>query len=1058
MKTENKKTLRGSVLFTVVCVMALLVIFLTGTLALASASNNRAHKSYASSQASYTAKAAITSFTEAMQRDEGIVAAVQNMTGPLYPEVTIKNSAPAAPGTNPDNTMGVVGYYDSSNTWHANRIIVEPMGYYDAGHEGDPAYFHKETNWVYMDDGSGPKWTEVETVKITATCRVAKEEATISAYIKKKGSSGTNVPQTSKIKGLNTAGDGSFANGGMFTGGLGVGLKNSSPSTFLLNNACTAETSLTFVNGDLFAKTGSLSIKVKDSGSTPCSETVINGSLFVPNNPLVQLMSQYKMTSNYTQKQIPYLYVDGGMYFKSTITIVDLEDTSGDIDQPFNVFAGTIETENNLSINGDLYLMDEYNPRKTYKIETDQGDITLTAGDNIIKSSGSNNLYRWAENVATCDKTEDLIASHGGNIYCNGNLTIGAITIDGDVRVMGDCVINKNTTINGDLIVKGNLYIEEESAGKSHLKSVNKIYCDHVFGANAGTSGYRSYNNEYVEASDTQLGNLQKKTLPTRDLLEWNVGSHEGKTPGGEDEEAWKTLYYTWNAEYAPGMKLYQNNDDGSFTYAYADENFTDEAYTFVGNVDDIITSAKNGQLGTWDDKTTYALKTFINVDSGKLENELPHKYHDEYVNEWYTAHIDDGVMKSYPVYLVVVGTDTAGDPIYRETSIQSADDFMWYDSESQTLLTDAETWTHQDAYYLLKNFDGETTNERVGFAVAYYRESDQQLVSEYEATHTKKDSGFDASKITSYASYGAEAYPESMKRENIYGTYDQAGKFTPADAKTKIIKNLDEVRKEMDYDYVAKGFSENVYLTKVPSGHDCSKNAYVKTNPVQRNTDVWSSNGYIKEDCTLKGIAPEVITINPEGKEIWVVLDNFKLDGKDQSTYREIIVDLTNPANGLQEGKVCFLIKGTLNLKGSAIVNKELKDGVAFDYKKDWGIEFFGEKNTKIVCDQQCQFTGSFKCPFTTYKATHNGIYTADYTDEYGVNWKTDTEVTSIDITNNKPPIVGNALFSDIEECQNGFGLYYTESGQSGKSGGGQSAGFNTALGYYELGYFAGS
>ena len=83
MKTENKKTLRGSVLFTVVCVMALLVIFLTGTLALASASNNRAHKSYASSQASYTAKAAITSFTEAMQRDEGIVAAVQNMTGPL---------------------------------------------------------------------------------------------------------------------------------------------------------------------------------------------------------------------------------------------------------------------------------------------------------------------------------------------------------------------------------------------------------------------------------------------------------------------------------------------------------------------------------------------------------------------------------------------------------------------------------------------------------------------------------------------------------------------------------------------------------------------------------------------------------------------------------------------------------------------------------------------------------------------------------------------------------------------------------------------------------------
>jgi len=1056
MKTENKKTLRGSVLFTVVCVMALLVIFLTGTLALASASNNRAHKSYASSQASYTAKAAITSFTEAMQRDEGIVAAVQNMTGPLYPEVTIKNSAP---GGAADNRIGVVGYYDSSNTWHANRIVVEPMGYYDAGHEGDPAYFHKETNWVYMDDGSGPKWTEVETVKITATCRVAKEEATISAYIKKKGSSGSNVPQTSKIKGLNTAGSGSFANGGRFTGGLGVGLKNNTPSKFTLDNACEIETSLTFINGDLNAKTGNFYINVKDSGSTPCSETVINGNLWVKNDNFIELNKQYQMTSDYTQKQIPYIYINGGLSFASQSSMVTQDNSDGkasDREQPFNVFAGTIKTPNWITISGDLYLMDEYSYKDSYTVETESTPIIMRKGDNYLGETSTSKLYRWVENTYDTDKTHNKTdtqnESHGGNVYCNGNLTLKEITIDGDVRVKGDCVIKGNVSITGNLVVGGTLY-------KEGNLTVAKIYCDNVFGANEGTSGYRSYDNEYVEASDTQLANLQKVNLPTRDLLEWNVGSHEGKTPGGEDEDAWKTLYYTWNAEYAPGMKLYQNNDDGSFTYAYADENFTDEAYTFVGNVDDIITSAKNGQLGTWDDKTTYALNTFINVDSGKLDYEIPHKFTTIDHGTWVEQR-DDGVMKSYPVYLVVVGTDTAGDPIYRETSIQADEDFMWYDSESQTLLTDAETWTHQDAYYLLKNFDGETTDERVGFAVAYYRESDQQLVSEYEATHTKKESGIDASKITSYASYGAEAYPESMKRENIYGTYDQAGKFTPADTKTKIIKNLDEVRKEMDYDDVKGDFNESSYCISVPSGHDCSKNAYVKTNPVQRNTDVWSSNGYIKEDCTLKGIAPEVITINPEGKEIWVVLDNFDLNGKDNGSYREIVVDLTNPSNGLQEGKVCFLIKGTLKVKGSAIVNKELKDGIAFDYKKDWGIEFFGEKNTKIVCDQPCQFTGSFKCPFTSYTAAKNGIYTADYTDEYGVEWKSKPfgQTRGEDYTANKPPLIGNALFSDIINAQNDFGLYYTESGQSGKGGGGQGAGFNTALGYYELGYFAGS
>ena len=66
MKTEKKKTLRGSALFTVVAVMAILILFLTGTLALASASNSRAHKSYSVSQASYTARSAIMSFRKAM--------------------------------------------------------------------------------------------------------------------------------------------------------------------------------------------------------------------------------------------------------------------------------------------------------------------------------------------------------------------------------------------------------------------------------------------------------------------------------------------------------------------------------------------------------------------------------------------------------------------------------------------------------------------------------------------------------------------------------------------------------------------------------------------------------------------------------------------------------------------------------------------------------------------------------------------------------------------------------------------------------------------------------
>jgi hypothetical protein len=1035
MKTENKKTLRGSVLFTVVCVMALLIIFLSGTLALASASNNRAHKSYAASQANYTARAAITSFTEAMQRDEGIVAAVQNMTGPLYPEVTIKETAGGAN----DGSIGVIGYYDASNKWHANQIIVEPMGYYEAGHEGDPNYFHKDTNWVYMDDGSGAKWTEVETVKITATCRVAKEEATISAYIKKKGSSGSQVPQTSKIKGLNTAGNGSFANGGRFTGGLGVGLKNNKPSKFTLDNACEIETSLTFVNGDLNAKTDTFYIDIKDTGTVPCSETVINGNLYIKNREAVQLNKQYEMKADYTQKQIPYLYINGGLTFGSQSDLVVQDNSDGhaaDREQPYNVFAGTISTPERITIAGDLYLMDEYSYNEAYSIETEGQPVILRKGDNHLGDSGTSQLYRWVENTYDTDKkhnkTDTQNDSHGGSVYCNGNLTLSHFNVSGDVRVMGDCVIKDGVSITGNLVVGGTLYAESNYSAAA-------VYCDNVVDSSEGSVGYREWDNEYVPASDSQPEGLVKVDLPKRQMLEWNVGNHEGKTPGGGTDDAWKTVYYTWNIEYAPGMKLYQNDADGSFTYAYADENFTDEGYTFVGNVDDIISDAVNGQTGTWDDKTTYALNTFVNVDSGKLAWELnPQSVFD------------------YTVMMTVASVGEEG-PVYRETSIRTTDEFMWYDPSSQILLTDAETWEHQDAYYLKVDYDGNVTTERVSVAKSYYRESDHAQVSEYEATHTKSNSSKTTATINDYDKYGAKAYPDSMLRENIYGYYDAAWQFHPADNKTKIIKNLDEVRKEMDFDDATGEFKTSSYSTEVPADHDCSELAY-KNNV--RNTNVWSSKGYIKEDCTLKGTAPETITINPEGKTIWVVLDNFDLNGKDNGSYREIIVDLTNPSTKLQEGKVCFLIKGDLKVKGSAIVNKELIDGKPFDYTKDWGMEFFGEKNSRIITDQPCSFTGSFKCPFTSYTGDKNGIYTADYTDEYGEQWKLrgHGQTRGNDYTANKPPIVGNALFSEVINAKNDFGLYYTESGQTGNNNNGQGIGFSTALGYYELGYFSGS
>lgn len=176
MKKRKKSNLQGTVLFTTVSVMALLILFLVGTLTLASASNNRAHKSYASSQANYTARATIENFTQAMIREPGVAAAVYNLSetpgSVIYPEVNVG-----------DTTIGHIGCYDvNSGDWNDNHISVESI---------------QGTDYVYMDnegrqfgaidfDDTNAQWSKLSRVKVSATVRVGREEETVVAYINKQ--------------------------------------------------------------------------------------------------------------------------------------------------------------------------------------------------------------------------------------------------------------------------------------------------------------------------------------------------------------------------------------------------------------------------------------------------------------------------------------------------------------------------------------------------------------------------------------------------------------------------------------------------------------------------------------------------------------------------------------------------------------------------------------------------------------------------------------------------------------------------------------------------------
>ena len=127
--------MKGTVLLTVVSVMALMITFMTTTLVLANAANKRAHRSYSTSQAEYTARAAIENFTEAMHRDPDIAAAVQNevqnLGDVIYPSVVVADPSGAS--------LGHVGYYDDSGKFVPDKIRVENVG----------------TEWARGDSGSG---------------------------------------------------------------------------------------------------------------------------------------------------------------------------------------------------------------------------------------------------------------------------------------------------------------------------------------------------------------------------------------------------------------------------------------------------------------------------------------------------------------------------------------------------------------------------------------------------------------------------------------------------------------------------------------------------------------------------------------------------------------------------------------------------------------------------------------------------------------------------------------------------------------------------------------
>lgn len=454
MNRKNKK-LKGTVLFTVVSVMSILLIFLLSTLVLAASANKRSHKTYASTQTEYAARTAIESFFAAMESSKEIAESVENIGAtPIYPTVNIDSQG----------FGNIFCYDDNTGDVLEDKIKVEKL-------DSQPHYLYNEE--------SG-KWETYAPIRISANAKLGKEENSMSAYIIKY------LPgpvKPSKLIGFNSAGMSSFSVNGTFTGGATVGIMNKEPhnAVFSLTNESKFENDLTFINANFDVKTA-LDLIV----SKPSTGTVVCGNLRTANNKLVTL-KEYSVKS---MNDVPYLYIE-----KTLDTSADKMEITADAgvtnNSPFNLICGDIYStgKNDSTLECDIYLTNEaHEPiysggvmRNNERPTDITGNYKMYASAIGTQGANASKLKSWSKSVIS--QTDVTFTSKGGSIYSKGNLILYPIEIDGDVRVEQDLVAfpegeGKNITINGDIVVGETFYFNDTFIKGNNGKIIYcKKYC-----------------------------------------------------------------------------------------------------------------------------------------------------------------------------------------------------------------------------------------------------------------------------------------------------------------------------------------------------------------------------------------------------------------------------------------------------------------------------------------------------------------------------------------------------------------------------------------------------
>jgi hypothetical protein len=445
MKTEKIRKAKGSVLFTVVAVMTLLVVFMAGTMILVSSANHRSHINYSTAQTTVTSRTVAESVLKAITL-EGNDAYVDYFFTVDENNKRIEIPVSIHESTGSDAALGTMGDIDNVVVTYEGK-----MRFYSDGEKGS------EKGWMSRD-----------VIKVVSNVNLGRSNSTTAIYLVVDPPNGDPGTGGGGAGFVTTGGAGLACQSSLYGGAyvnipeLTDDIKNLSKASSTVNYLDPTKSYWEVLRANNPDK--KYTLKFGNTGTIIEADCVINGDMdatqnfsgfIMPgkgkgaavwgnvalNNTDFEIVS-HDITGSMNFNEIPYFYVDGTISSGNAMILGDSAENNIAVksDHPLNVFCGDIQMSGNTFVAiADIYCLD--------------------AGKESYIKANPSKLNSWTASVINKTVSYDAETYVGGSFFSKGSLKLGnSLTVGGDMRIEGDLNLDNNSlTVGGDLVVGGNM-------------------------------------------------------------------------------------------------------------------------------------------------------------------------------------------------------------------------------------------------------------------------------------------------------------------------------------------------------------------------------------------------------------------------------------------------------------------------------------------------------------------------------------------------------------------------------------------------------------------------